>query len=275
MMDVALVQMQVGQDVKSNLGKMEKMVEQAASAGAQVVVLPEMFCCLYQTESFLRYNEPVNGQIWSALKETARRNKVYLIGGSMPEDGMDGHIYNTCFSFDPQGEQIGRHRKVHLFDVDIKNGMRFKESDTFTSGKELTILETPFGRLGIMICFDIRFPEWSRLLSLSGAEVIIVPAAFNMTTGPAHWQMSFKARALDNQVFMLGCSPARDETGPYVSYGHSIIAAPWGNVLAELDENEGLLLCQIDLGSVKSIREQLPLLKSMRKDLYEDLLKRI
>ncbi|MDO4487507.1 MAG: carbon-nitrogen hydrolase family protein [Eubacteriales bacterium] len=207
------------------------------------------------------------GYLWSQLSKAARENEVVLVGGSIPEEEGD-KIYNTSFIFSKDGEQIGRHRKVHLFDIDVKGGQRFFESDTFTAGDSLTVIDTEYGRIGVQICFDIRFIEWSRLMSLEGAEMIIVPAAFNMTTGPAHWEISFRARALDNQLFMIGCAPARDVNGSYVSYGNSIITSPWGDIIARLDEKEGILIQEIETEKVKSIREQLPIMKNRRMDIY-------
>ena len=163
---------------------------------------------------------------------------------------------------------IGKHRKVHLFDIDVKGGIRFMESDTLTAGSEMTILDTEFGKIGVAICYDVRFPEWFRKMALAGARLIVLPAAFNMTTGPAHWDLTMRARALDNQVYFAANSPARDETGPYVAYGNSCIASPWGDFIAHADEKECILYGDIDLDYEDSVREQLPLLKHRRPELY-------
>ena len=143
------------------------------------------------------------------------------------------------------------------------------ESDTFTAGRDVTTFDTPWGKLGLMICYDIRFPELSRLLALEGAKAILVPAAFNMTTGPAHWEMSFRMRALDNQVFLAGCAPARDLQSFYTAWGHSIVTDPWGSVVAELDENEGILTAELDFVRLEQVRAELPLLKHRRTDCYD------
>lgn len=132
----------------------------------------------------------------------------------------------------------------------------------------MTVVDTAFGKVGVCLCFDIRFPELSRIMALQGAEAIIIPAAFNMTTGPAHWELHFRGRAVDNQLFMAGCAPARDVNGPYVSYGNSIVTDPWGRILGRLDEKPGILVQEIDLDAIKAVREQLPLIKNRRKDLY-------
>ena len=167
-----------------------------------------------------------------------------------------------------QGNQIGKHRKVHLFDIDVKGGLSMRESDTLTAGNCDTVFDTEFGKMGVIICFDIRFPELSRMTVNDGAQVIFVPAAFNMTTGPAHWELSFRARALDNQVYMVGCAPMRDASTGYTSWGHSIVTNPWGGVDAMLDEKEGVLLAELSLDYEAQVREELPLLKSRRHDVY-------
>ena len=268
---IALIQMPTVEDVAANLETAREKVKYAAGQGADIVVLPEMFCCLYQSASFLKNKEPQGGRIWQALCRMAADNRVYLVGGSMPEQDGD-KIYNTSFIFAPDGVQIGKHRKVHLFDIDVEGGQHFKESDTFTAGSKPTVINTKLGVIGVEICFDIRFEELTRLMALEGAEMVFVPAAFNMTTGPAHWQTHFRGRALDNQLFMFGCAPARDVDGPYVSYGHSIAVSPWGDVIEELDEAPGVLICEIDTDQISSIRQQLPIMKNRRSDLYTLLL---
>lgn len=264
---IALIQMPTVEEVAANLETAREKVKYAAGQGADIVVLPEMFCCLYQSASFLKNKEPQGGRIWQALCRMAADNRVYLVGGSMPEQDGD-KIYNTSFIFAPDGVQIGKHRKVHLFDIDVEGGQHFKESDTFTAGSRPTVINTKLGVIGVEICFDVRFEELTRLMALEGAEMVFVPAAFNMTTGPAHWQTHFRGRALDNQLFMFGCAPARDVDGPYVSYGHSIAVSPWGDVIEELDEAPGVLICEIDTDQISSIRQQLPIMKNRRSDLY-------
>ena len=264
---IALLQMPSADETETNLETAKKYVREAAERGAQILVLPEMFVCLYTNRSFVDHQEPAGGRIWNALKDMAAENRVWLVGGSMPESDGD-RIYNTCFIFDPEGREAGRHRKVHLFDIDVKGGQSFKESRTFTAGDEFTVIDTPYGKIGVGICFDIRFPEQVRAMALKGAEMVFMPASFNMTTGPRHWELLFKARAVDNQVFMFGCSPARDPEGPYVSYGHSIAVSPWGEVIGQAEDKPQILMTEIDLREVEEVREQLPLLSARRTDLY-------
>lgn len=265
----ALVQMRVTEDKERNLRSAADAVRRAAAAGAQVVCLPEMFVCPYERHAFLAAREARGGRIWSALAQMAVESRVVLIGGSFPE-AAEGRLYNTCFVFDAAGRQIARHRKVHLFDIDIAGGQRFRESDTFSPGADLTVFDTPLGRFGVVICFDIRFPELMQLMALYGAEAVFVPASFNMTTGPVHWQLLFRARALDAQIFLLGCSAARDARSRYVAYGHSLAISPWGTVLAELGAQPETLLVTLDLDEALRTRAQIPVMAGARRtDLYE------
>ena len=237
-MKIGLCQLPVTAELAENHRAMRGMVHAAARAGCVFVMLPEMWCCPYANEAFRRFAEPAGGETWRALRDTAKEAGVWLVGGSVPErDGT--RIYNTCYVFSPDGEQIARHRKVHLFDIDVPGGQRFKESDTFTPGQDCTVFDTPYGRMGAAICFDIRFAEW------------------------------FRIRALDNQCFVAGCSPARDTEASYVAYGHSMVCDPWGAVAAELEEQPGLLVTDIDLERAEAIRGQIPILKGRRTDLYQ------
>ncbi len=243
--------------------------EKAAAAGADLIALPEMFCCPYETSNFPLYAEKEGGTTWQFAADLARRLGVYLSAGSMPEADEAGRIYNTAYVFDRRGRQIARHRKMHLFDINVKGGQVFQESLTLTPGNQVTVFDTEFGRMGLCICYDFRFPELSRLMALEGAQIILVPAAFNMTTGPAHWELTFRSQALYNQVYAIGTAPARDLSAGYHSWGHSIITDPWGSVISHMDETEGMQITDIDLNKIASIREQLPLLHHRRTDLYE------
>lgn len=266
---IAAIQMSTVADKMENVRTVKAYLEKIKDENPDFVILPEMFCCPYQTENFPIYAEKEGGPVWQQLSGYAKQYGIYLIGGSMPEKDAEGNVYNTSYIFDCEGKQIGKHRKVHLFDIDVKGGQTFKESDTLTAGDSDTVFDTEFGKIGVMLCFDIRFPELSRMMVNDGAKVIFVPAAFNMTTGPAHWELSFRTRALDNQIYMVGCAPARDVSAGYISWGHSIVTDPWGRVTGMLDENEGILLAELDMDYEEQVREELPLLKSRRKDIYQ------
>ena len=266
---IAAIHMSTVADKMENVRTVKTYLEKIKDENPDFVILPEMFCCPYQTENFPIYAEKEGGPVWQQLSGYAKQYGIYLIGGSMPEKDAEGNVYNTSYIFDREGKQIGKHRKVHLFDIDVKGGQTFKESDTLTAGDSDTVFDTEFGKIGVMLCFDIRFPELSRMMVNDGAKVIFVPAAFNMTTGPAHWELSFRTRALDNQIYMVGCAPARDVSAGYISWGHSIVTDPWGRVTGMLDENEGILLAELDMDYEEQVREELPLLKSRRKDIYQ------
>lgn len=265
---LALCQMNVVDDKQENLKKASSMIANA-SKKADFIVLPEMFNCPYSNDKFIEYCENQNDSYTlNKISSLARENKSYILAGSIPEK-QDNELFNTSYLFDKNGEIIAKHRKMHLFDIDVKDKITFKESDVLTAGNEFTLADTEFGKIGIGICYDIRFPELARIMVENGALILFYPGAFNMTTGPAHWQLLFRARALDNQVYCVGVAPALNMDASYHSYGHSIIANPWGEVIAEAGKKEEIIFAEIDLDEIKKIREELPLLKNKREDLYE------
>lgn len=233
-----------------------------------IICLPEMFDCPYDNSQFASYAESFEGESYHFLQQLAIKHHAYVIGGSFPERDENNHIYNTAVAFDRNGDCIAKHRKVHLFDIDVKNGQSFKESDSLTPGNEITVFGTEFGKVGLCICFDIRFLEIMRLMALEGAKMVFVPAAFNQTTGPAHWQLSFQSLAMYNQIYMIGTAPALDPQASYHSWGHSIVTNPWGQVVCQMKDEIGLQKCEIDLEYIEQVRQQLPILKNRRTDLY-------
>lgn len=265
---IAQLQMPVFDDVKLSVQYMNEAAESAVNKGAQFLMLPEMFACPYAVENFPVYAQEEGGWLWQQCSDLASRLNIYLSAGSMPERDTHGNIFNTAYVFDRNGRQIARHRKMHLFDIDVKGGQHFQESATLTPGNDVTVFDTEYGRFGLCICYDFRFPELGRLMALKGAKIIIVPAAFNMTTGPAHWELMFRSQALNNQLYAVGTAPARDEDGCYVSWGHSIVAGPWGECVCQMDEKPGIQFAEIDLDRINDVREQLPLLKHRRTDIY-------
>ncbi len=265
--------MKVGLDKGQNIKNAVKFIKEAGKK-ADLVVLPEMFNCPYQTDLFPLYAEKAHeSPTLRAVSRAAQKAEVYLIAGSIPEKEQD-HIYNTSFIYNPTGELIGRHRKMHLFDIDVPGQIQFKESETLTPGEEITVVETDFGKVGVAICYDIRFPELSRLMALQGARLLVYPGAFNMTTGPAHWDILSRVRALDNQVYLATCSPSRDEGASYVAYGHSLVVDPWGEVVAQAGAGEEIIHASINASRVDEVRQELPLLKNRRRDLYQLNLKK-
>lgn len=251
---------------EETMAKAEEMVKTAAKSGAQVVCLPEMFNCPYSKQYFKKYASLPHEPTVEAMSHWARECGIVLIGGSIPEnDG--GRIYNTSFVFDKTGAMLAKHRKVHLFDVDVP-GMRFHESGTFAPGNEITVFDTEFCRMGVAVCFDVRFPELFRAMAVRGAELIILPAQFNMATGPKHWELSLRSRAVDNEVFFVGASAARYEGFDYECWGHSIVMDPYGDIIASTDEKEGIIYADIDLNRVPEVRRRLPTFLKLRREIY-------
>lgn len=261
-------QMKVPEAKDEALAHAEAGCRRARELGADLLALPEMFCCPYDTARFSDYAEPEGGDVWQRCAALAREYGIYLSAGSMPERDASGRIYNTAYVFDRMGNQAAKHRKMHLFDIDVANGQSFRESDALGAGECVTVFETEFGRMGLCICYDFRFPELCRLMVLRGAKLILVPAAFNPTTGPRHWELMFRAQAMFNQTFAIGTAPALDERASYHSWGHSIAVDPWGDVLAQLDEREGEQLVEAELSRCDEVRVQIPLLRHRRTDLY-------
>ena len=268
MLRIAQLQLPVYPSKEETYRHVTAACEEAAARGADMITLPEMFCCPYEVSNFPLYAEKEGGATWQFAADLARRLGVYLSAGSMPEADDEGRIYNTAYVFDRTGKQIAKHRKMHLFDINVKGGQCFQESLTLTPGNEVTVFDTEWGRMGLCICYDFRFPELTRLMALQGAQIILVPAAFNMTTGPAHWELTFRSQALYNQVYAIGTAPARDLTASYHSWGHSIVTDPWGGIVSQMEENPALQIVEIEPSRTTEIREQLPLLRHRREDVY-------
>jgi len=264
---LAICQLRVQADKEENLARAREMILEAADNGARIVLLPEMFNCPYEDDCFAPYAETYpDGPSFKMLASTAAAAGVYLFGGSLPE--RDGErLFNACFVYGPDGKLLARHRKVHLFDVTLDT-LTFRESATFAAGDTPTLVPTPLGKVGVAICYDIRFPELARLMVLQGAEIFVVPAAFNTVTGPAHWELLLRARAVDNQVFVAGAAPARNRHRRYETYGHSAVVDPWGSVIARAGAEEMILYAELDLDRVRDVRQKLPLLMNRRPDIY-------
>lgn len=266
---LALCQMKVIDHKGANLARALNMIERAAGENADLVVLPEMFNCPYDTQKFREYaEERDDSKTLRAVSGAARECGVYVVAGSIPESDGD-KIYNTSFIFNRKGDPIGAHRKLHLFDIDVPGEIAFKESETLTAGEEITVLDTELCKLGVAVCYDIRFVELLRLMALKGAELMVIPGAFNLTTGPAHWENIIRTRAIDNQVYVAAVSPARDEKASYVAYGHSMLADPWGRVVAQAGSSQEIVYAVIDPSKIEEVRTNLPVLKNRRTDLYE------
>ncbi|PYG87567.1 putative amidohydrolase [Ruminiclostridium sufflavum DSM 19573] len=258
---LGLCQMKVTGDKQYNLEKAARMIEECKDRNANIAVLPEMFTCPYGTQNFPLYAEELrDSETLSVISKAAEYNDIYVIAGSIPELDKERY-YNTCAVFDRTGKIIGRHRKIHLFDIDIRKSISFKESDVLSCGNKVTVVDTEYCKIGIAICFDMRFCGLYSEMCKAGAKIIITPGAFNMITGPAHWELLVRARALDNQLFHAAVSPARDNKAGYIAYGNSMVCDPWGTVISRADENEQVIISEINLDLVDSIRKQIPVAK--------------
>ena len=278
---LALIQLATGADKTANLSRAREKVLTAAKAGARIVVLPECFNSPYGTKYFPNYAETLlpsppsteQSPTFHALQELAKESGTYLVGGSIPErePGTD-KLYNTSLTFGPTGTLLATHRKVHLFDIDIPGKITFRESEVLSPGNTLTLLDLPeYGKLAVAICYDIRFPELATIAARRGAFLLLYPGAFNLTTGALHWSLQARARAVDNQVYVGLCSPARDMSADYHAWGHSMIVDPNAEVLEELDEKEGIVIAELNGDRIDEVRKGIPITTQRRFDVYPDV----
>jgi omega-amidase len=279
---LALLQLAVGTEKSANLHSAEAAIREAANAGAQMVVLPECFNSPYSVKAFPEYAEPVptgSTPVSSTvhpsthmLSRVAAELRVFIIGGSIPErDESTAKLYNTAIAVGPDGSIVATHRKIHLFDIDIPGKITFRESDVLSSPQPATpsLFDTPWGRIGLGICYDIRFPQYAALLREAGAHVLIYPGAFNLVTGPQHWELLARARAVDNQVFVAVASPARNaDPSGYQAWGHSSLVSPWGKVVATTEDAPAIVYADVDVAEVEQPRGAIPVSEQKRDDLY-------
>jgi predicted amidohydrolase len=272
---VAAVQMTSTDDVEANLQRARELVREAAAAGALLIGLPENFAYLgNDTDHRLAIAEDVPkaggddpghpGPILTAMQELARGTGAWLLLGGFPERSRGRLIRNSALLLNPEGTVSAVYRKIHLFDVDVPGGRRFRESESIEPGAEVVVAETPWGGLGLSICYDLRFPELYRALTARGARMISVPSAFTLQTGKDHWHPLLRARAIENQAFVV--APAQfGAHGPNrASYGHALIVDPWGAIIAECGDHDGFALAGLDFGYQDEVRRALPCLSHRR-----------
>lgn len=264
---VAVIQSESRSTPMESLDHCETLLRQVEGR-ADLVTFPEMFLQPYLAKAFVTFAEEKHGPVYTRLQELAVKYKVAISAGTMAEKEED-RIYNTAFVFDADGKELAGHRKMHLFDIDIQGGQRFFESDSLTAGNSVTNFTLHGVPIGLSVCYDIRFPELSRLMTDAGAKVLIIPAAFNRSTGPLHWETVFRATSMFNQVYTIGTAPATQPDTGYNSWARSIVCDPWGRVVFQLGEAEEIRFADIDLKEVDRAREQIPMLAHRRKDLYQ------
>ena len=275
---VALIQMLASSpDKRANLERAALLIGRAMEKqpDTKLVVLPEIFNSPYSVHKFREYAEIISDDSYSvsSLSNLASKYKITLVGGSMPEiDPLTDKVYNTALVLNEEGTLVATHRKVHLFDIDIPNGITFTESDSLSAGSKVTAVTTPYGNIGIAICYDLRFPELAMVAARRDKIfAMIYPGAFNLVTGPLHWHLLGRARAVDNQIYTLLCSPARNLESEYKAYGHSLVCDPKGEIVTEAGDGEDILFAELDPDLIESVRKAIPLTKQRRYDVYPNV----
>ena len=261
----AAIQMVSGRDVEANWQRAEALLGQAAAAGAQLAVLPEMFIQFGGSPAVLAGEEQRNGDIQQRLAALAKTLDLYLVAGTLPVAAADGRAHACCYALDNQGRTLACYRKIHLFDADVGDSQKsYRESAQYAPGDTPTVVDTPWGRLGLAVCYDIRFPELFRAMLTPGLDLLAVPAAFTRVTGWAHWLPLLRARAIENQCALIGANQGGIHDGGRETSGGSVIIDAWGRVLAEAGLGEACVLSEIDLAEQTALRQRMPALTHRR-----------
>ncbi|HYJ14623.1 MAG TPA: carbon-nitrogen hydrolase family protein [Candidatus Limnocylindria bacterium] len=258
----AAVQMVATDDKAANLAEAEHWLREAVHQGARLAVLPEVFIWRGSKKFERVFAEPIPGPTSDKLAGLARELKIHLVGGSILEEiPANPKAYNTSLLFDPSGSLIAAYRKIHLFDVDLANGASLRESETRAHGGDVVVAQTELGALGLSVCYDLRFPELYRRLADRGAQLIFAPSAFTAFTGRAHWETLVRARAIENQAYVIAADQFGKSAKSFECHGHSMIVDPWGTILAELADGPGVVMAEIDLDRLANVRAELPALE--------------
>ena len=263
MSTVAAIQMASAPQADANLFEAGRLIQLAKEQGAELIVLPENFAIMGMEETDkVKIREKYNdGPIQSFLSDQARKHNIWLVGGTLPLQCDDPNkILAACILYNSDGEAVARYDKIHLFDVDIENEESYKESETIAKGNELVVADTPFGRLGLAICYDLRFPELFRGLIDQQADIIALPAAFTATTGKAHWECLVRARAVENLCYLIAANQGGYHLNGRNTYGDSMIVDPWGNILNRLSRGAGIVVANVDLEQMNNTRRTFPCL---------------
>jgi len=257
---IAAVQMASGPNVAGNLSEARRLIEKAVDQGARLVVLPEYFPImgLSDTDKVAVREQPGSGVIQSFLSEMARKHKIWLVGGSIPlVASVPDKVLNTCLVFDECGEQVARYDKIHLFNLVLGNE-QYHEARTIESGNQVVVVDSPFGRIGLAICYDLRFPELFR--AMKDVDIIVLPAAFTETTGKMHWEVLVRARAIENLSYVVAAAQGGYHVSGRETHGHSMIVDPWGRVLDQLARGSGVVVAEVNPSYQASLRASLPAL---------------
>ncbi|WP_077728944.1 carbon-nitrogen hydrolase family protein [Methylocaldum sp. 14B] len=260
---LAAIQMASSPNVSANLIEAGRLVEKAASQGASLIVLPENFAIMGTSEAdkLAVAEADGSGPIQDFLAQTAERLKVWLVGGTMPIRADNGKVRAACLVYNDKGERAGRYDKIHLFDVNVPGtDEQYHESKTIDAGSEALVLDTPFGRLGLSICYDLRFPELFRQMADSGMDILVVPSAFTAQTGAAHWEILVRARSVENLCYTVAANQGGFHVNGRETFGHSMIVDPWGQVLGSLPQGAGVVTAEFDRDRLQKVRAAFPAL---------------
>ena len=263
----ACIQVNAGTDLHANIETAASLVRQARQRGADLVLMPENVAMIeLGREELLAKAAPAeNHPAIAAFKSLARETGTWLHGGTLHIRLDDGRLANRTYVFDPTGRTVAQYDKIHMFDVDLGNGEVYRESAAFRPGDEAKVVDLPWGRLGLSICYDVRFPQLYRALGKAGADFICVPAAFTRTTGMAHWHVLLRARAIETGCYVLAPAQCGEHAGGRQTYGHALIVSPWGEVLADGGEEPGVIAAEIDPSEVAAARRKVPALSHDRE----------
>jgi len=257
---VAALQMASGPNVAGNLSEARRLIENAVAQGARLVVLPEFFSIMGMKEDdMVAVREQIgSGVMQTFLAEMARKHRIWVVGGSIPVvANAPNKVRNTCLVFDEHGEQVARYDKIHLFNLDLGNE-HYHEANTIEAGNQVVVVDSPFGRIGLAICYDLRFPELFR--AMKNVDIIVLPSAFTATTGKMHWETLVRARAIENLAYVIAAAQGGYHVNGRETHGHSMIVDPWGRVLDELPRGSGVVLAEINPSYQASLRASLPAL---------------
>ena len=265
---VAAIQMASGPNVQANLDQAEKLISEAVEQSAKLVVLPEYFSFMGKTdqERIAVAETDGDGKVQRFLSEQAKKNSIWLVGGTIPVKSHDpDKLYTSCMLFNDQGERVACYNKIHLFDVTIQeSNENYTESDTTLSGNETVVIDTPFGKLGLAICYDLRFPEMFRSMLNQGMEICAIPSSFTAITGKAHWEVLVRARAIENLCYVIAAAQGGYHVSGRETHGNSAIVNPWGQVLNYMGKGAGVVVAKLDRQNLASTREHFPVLQHRR-----------
>jgi deaminated glutathione amidase len=266
---VAVIQMNASDDMPANIATALRLIDQAAATGARLVALPEVWTFIGPSEANFDHAETIPGPLTERLAERARQHGIYLHAGSVLEKrANEPKVFNTSMVFDPSGEIVAKYSKIHMFDVVLDGVASYQESETVQPGDEIVTFDLDGITVGLAICYDLRFPELFRILALRGAEVIVLPAAFTLMTGKDHWELLIRARAVENQVFMLAPGQHGADYAGNRCYGRSMIVDPWGVVLAVAPDADTVATATLDWETLRRVRRQVPSLANRMPDRY-------